>query len=85
MVNVPETRRIYIEVLRTPIYGDFVRDVTVARLQSTCKMYCVRVSLRTGKLFLAQHYSKKKGVVGNLYISLVKSQMALLTLYNGLY
>jgi hypothetical protein len=34
-------------------------------------MYCVRVSLRTVKIFLAQHF-KEKGVVavGNLFISL---------------
>jgi hypothetical protein len=37
---------------------------------SSTVMYCVRVSLRIVKIFLAQHYCTKEGVVGNLFLSL---------------
>jgi hypothetical protein len=37
-------------------------------------MYCVRVSLRTVKIFLAQH-CEEKGFVGNLYISLIETYL----------
>jgi hypothetical protein len=57
-------------------------DSTVARLYSKCKsrdspvpprlnvMYCVRVSLRTVKIFLAQHQREGVLIVSNLCISL---------------
>jgi hypothetical protein len=72
---------------RGPTFGDFVTIRVDAGLYS-CKttenksrlhspnllnvMYCVKVSLWTVKIFLAQ-YNKEKGVVGNLGISLMRA------------
>ncbi len=59
-------------ISRGPTFGDYGCKTTDSPLPPLLNvMYCVRVSLRTAKIFLTQ--PKEKEVLGKLYISLYKS------------